>query len=58
MGPPTYMRPVLDQNVIMPCKMVQMYIKLLHNLQRSSLFMAVETDRCINRINMGEANTA
>jgi hypothetical protein len=37
---------------------IQIYIKLLRNLQRSSLVMAVEADRCINRINMGETNTA
>jgi len=34
------------------------YVKLIHNLQSSSLVMDVEIDRCINRISMGETNTA
>ena len=58
MGRPPYMRSVLDRNVITWCMTVQIYIKLLRNLQSSSLVMAVETDRCINRISMGETNTA
>ena len=58
MGPPPYMRSDLDRNIIMLCMTLQIYVKLLHNLHSSSLVMAVVTDRCINRINMGETNTA
>jgi hypothetical protein len=44
MGPPQYMQSILDQNVIMWHTTVQIYIKLLRNLQSSSPVMAVETD--------------
>ena len=44
MGPLSYMQSVLDRNVIMRCMTVQIYIKLLLNLQISSLVMVVETD--------------
>jgi len=56
--PRPYMQFILDQNIIMRCMTLQIYIKLLHNLQSSSPVMAVETDRCINRICMDETNTA
>ena len=58
MGPPIYMWSILDRNIIMQCMTVQIYIKLPCNLQSLSLVMAVEADRCIDRINMGETNTA
>ena len=58
MGRPSYIQSVLDQNVIMRFMTVHIYIKLLRNLQSSSLVMAAETDWCINRISMGETNTA
>ena len=58
MEPQSYIRSVLDRNVIMWCKTVQIYIKLPRNLHSSSLVMAVEADRSINRISMGETNTA
>ena len=44
MGPPSCMRSVVDRNDIMRCMTVQIYIKLLPNLQPSSLVMPVETD--------------
>ena len=55
---PSYMRSALDRKVILRYMTVQIYIKLLRNLQSSSLVMAAETDWCINRISMGETNTA
>ena len=58
MGPPIYMWSILDRNIIMQWMTLQIYIKLPCNIQSSSLVMAVEADKCINRINMGETNTA
>ena len=44
MGPRSCMQSVFDRNIITRYMTVQLYIKLLPNLQSSSLVMAVETE--------------